>query len=385
MKRFWKKLIGKIVGVFPVSECLIVFESEGDMADNSYALYEYMISNPRYDNYKYVWIVQDTHQDIRKKTKYIGKSGIFNCIKRIYYLSICSFYIYDHNNFFDQGCVYKKENQKIVNLWHGCGIKAAPYAKEKSNIDYLISTGYFFSDELSKVFGISKNKIFPVGYPRTDCFYKQMREQQKVEQEKLSRYKKVILWMPTFRRTSNKKLDEIYFNSYTGLPIITSEKDLLELDKFLAENNCICIFKIHHLQAQLPAFQRDFVNIKILKDFDIRRMGVQLYEYVMLTDALITDYSSVATDYMLLDRPILYTIDDYDAYKKSRGFCFENAIEYLAGYKAVNKKEFYSSIKEIIEGKDSYDVERQKVNMLFNDNRDSNHCEKILELIGVGK
>ncbi len=48
--------------------------------------------------------------------------------------------------------------------------------------------------------------------------------------------------------------------------------------------------------------------------------GLQLYEFIHCADALVSDYSSVAIDYLLLDRPLGFTLDDYKEYTQSRGW-----------------------------------------------------------------
>lgn len=306
-----KELIKKILGGFisacvPVDDKLVIFESEGDLSDNSYALYDYMLENHFDERYDFVWFVENTNcQGKPEHTKYVGKKGKINIIKKIYYLSKCKYYIYDHCNYFDGLRVRKKERQMIVDLWHGCGVKSGRFAKEESSADLLLTTGKIFNDALSKILGVKKEKIFSIGYPRTDYFYKPLNAAQIVCRDKFAKYNKVILWMPTFRRSYNKELDEAYFRSDTGMPILVNEEDLEQFDRFLNQMNVLCVLKVHHLQAKLPGFRKAFSNIHIVSDEAVKAQGLQLYQMVALTDCLITDYSSIATDYMLLDRPIL--------------------------------------------------------------------------------
>lgn len=383
MKNIIKILWAKLLSYLTIDQKLIMFESEGDLSDNSYALYEHMLHDEQYASYRFVWIVMNKNHPNFERTKYVGKTGMLETIKRMYFLSKCHYYFYDHYNFFEKGILDKKKNQLVINLWHGCGIKAASYANERSNIDFLISTGDFFNVELSKVFGVEISKVSAVGYPRTDYFYKEIDKKLFNIKNKFNGYKKIFLWMPTFRRCDNKNIDESYFNSYTGLPIVTSEKELAILDRVLTEQNCFCFFKIHHLQAGLPVFKQQFSNILIINDEDIQEEGLQLYEFLLITDALITDYSSIATDFMLLDKPIIYTIDDYEEYNNSRGFCFENTLNYLAGYNVTNSKEFYVAISEIADGKDYYKEDRNEIKNLFNSHCDGHNCERVLQLIGL--
>lgn len=384
MKKNIKKIVGKIIRLLPVDKKMVVFESEGDLSDNSYALYEYMLKQEYDKKFCFVWFVENVHQAPKNKnTKYVGKSGKINTVRKMIYLAKAKYYIYDHCNYFDFYNFKKRDGQVIVNLWHGNGVKSTSYASRSSSADILITTGRIFNEELSKILGVSREKIYSIGYPRTDYFYKRMNKSQIKLTEEFARYNKVFLWMPTFRRSNNAELDEAYFHSYTGLPILMEENELEEFDFFLKEINALCIFKIHHLQAELPAFKKQFTNILIWNDKDIRNMGLQLYQFVVLTDFLITDYSSIATDYMLLNKPIIYTLDDYDEYDAARGFIFDNCMEYFPGEKAFNKEDLFSSINGVVQGHDRYQEERIRINNLFNKYQDGNNCERILSAIGI--
>ena len=384
LKKLFNHALLHFFSLFPIDNSMIVLESESDLSDNAFAFFDYLQNNTESNRYKYVWLVENPTM-LKTKSNYsidlICKNGLQDCIRRMKVLATCKYYIYDHNNLYKGK--RKRKKQIIVNLYHGCGIKYTPSLKVKDDIDYLITTSKFFNNEFSRIFNIGIDRIYSLGYPRTDYFYKAINQEQAFEKKQLSKYDKILFWMPTFRRSSNKELDEDYFASETGLPLLTSNEDLKELDKFLSSRNCLCIFKIHHLQADLNSFKYVYSNIQILTDDDIRNKGMQLYQYLVLTDALITDYSSVATDYMLLDRPILYTIDDYNDFNGSRGFWINNAIDYLPGNKATNKESFYESLNKIIDGMDEYYGERSRINSIFNEYKDGNHCKRIMQLIGI--
>lgn len=80
------------------------------------------------------------------------------------------------------------------------------------------------------------------------------------------------------------------------------------------------IIKIHHLQKTDVLSKINMSNIIYLEDYDLNLKNIQLYELVGQTDALITDYSSIMFDYMLIDKPIAYFINDLENYKKIEAF-----------------------------------------------------------------
>jgi len=52
----------------------------------------------------------------------------------------------------------------------------------------------------------------------------------------------------------------------------------------------------------------------------LEKKQIKLYELIGISDGLLSDYSSVAVDYLLLDRPLGYVLADYNIYKEKRGF-----------------------------------------------------------------
>ena len=105
----------------PIQENLIVMESEGDLSDNAYALYDYMKENGYLKKYQVVWLVDDVKTASKNKwlnTKFATKNA-YDAIdrERDKALSTCKWYIYDHCNVFSE--LEKRPEQLIFNLWHG--------------------------------------------------------------------------------------------------------------------------------------------------------------------------------------------------------------------------------------------------------------------------
>lgn len=69
-------------------------------------------------------------------------------------------------------------------------------------------------------------------------------------------------------------------------------------------------------------------------------------------DGLISDYSSIAVDYMLLDRPLGYVLTDLESYRNTRGFVFENPEAYMPGEKIYNLEDLKDYFSHIAVGED---------------------------------
>ena len=107
-----------------------------------------------------------------------------------------------------------------------------------------------------------------------------------------------------------------------------------------------------------------------------------MYMFIALTDALISDYSSVAVDYLIVDRPIAFTLDDYEAYKKTRGFVFENPLIYMPGHHLYTFDDLEHFLLDVSMGLDPYKEQRAQVSLKAICLSD-NYCQSILKRIGI--
>ena len=98
------------------------------------------------------------------------------------------------------------------------------------------------------------------------------------------------------------------------------------------------------------------------------------------TDALITDYSGIAFEFMLLNRPIGYVVSDMQMY--TRGFAVNNPLDYMPGNKIRHLDDMLIYIKDVAESIDRYKAERTKlIKQLFQGNAYENGAKKLIEYI----
>jgi CDP-glycerol glycerophosphotransferase (TagB/SpsB family) len=133
----------------------------------------------------------------------------------------------------------------------------------------------------------------------------------------------------------------------------------------------------------MPVFKQKFSNIKIVRDEELADNGIQLYQFIPHTDALVTDYSSISADYMLLNKPMIYILDDYDEYRKSRGIYSENVLELMPGYHVFNLEELKEAIIEICRGVDKYKNKRNELLPKFHTYQDGCASKRILDHLGI--
>ena len=99
------------------------------------------------------------------------------------------------------------------------------------------------------------------------------------------------------------------------------------------------------------------------------------------TDALISDYSSAAYDYLHLDKPIAYTMDDAKEYKL--GFIVEDPFSLMAGHIIYNQKDFMKFIEDVLEEKDPYKFERKNLYDRVFKFHDGDSSKRIVEFLEI--
>ena len=188
--------------------------------------------------------------------------------------------------------------------------------------------------------------------------------------------------MPTFRQSKNGRFNAGgIVSSETMLPILSEFKCLKEFDEYLKSNGVFLVVKVH----PLAKFKNivDLQNIRILTNEDIVSKGVKLYEFVKDFDALVTDYSSIYFDYMLLDRPIGFTLDDYETYADKRGFVVDNVLDFMPGHHLYTVSDMENFINDVVKGKDVYKSERQALLPKVCNYSDGNNCKRLAEEVGI--
>ena len=189
------------------------------------------------------------------------------------------------------------------------------------------------SDEMANVFTeafhLPSDAIIRTGVPRTDLFFDK-KEQEKKKQYLLSRYtelnnKKVILYAPTFR---DNELDQFQLKLDIDLMYQELGKDYVLLVKLHP-----AIINKTYYNEQYPGFVYDFSDYK------------NVNELLLITDFLITDYSSIPFEFALLERPMIFYPYDLESYEKERGI-WKEYEQLVPGPIVFTTKDIITLIKE---------------------------------------
>ena len=189
--------------------------------------------------------------------------------------------------------------------------------------------------------------------------------------------------MPTFRQSASEYISSASLDSETGFPILYTPEMVNELNEFLEEKKIHLCIKLHPLQLRDKIMDVDLSNIHLMTNDDLENMNVQLYEIINHFDALLTDYSSVSFDYLYLDRPIGYTLDDLEEYRNTRGFPMENPLDYMPGHHIYTYDDLVRFIADISTEKDEYASERDRVRKEVGMPEGGKCCQQLLEFLGI--
>lgn len=381
LKKITYIILYSLFRLLPLKSKIIVFASERDYCDNSWALYQYIHS--KYSNYQFVWVtLKRKKYNNDKRTKFIYHPYSFTLLSA-WYIARAKYIFYTHGLGND---LKIRKNQMVMNLWHGIAIKGTKCETLSSTppFTHLIYLGEMNKKAQAQFLSCDEKYLVPLGYPRNDILLNNRDKGYNNPFVPKGFNGKVVIWMPTYRKSPNKFLSEDNCETNTGLPLFDSVHALKQLDDFLESINVFVITKIHHLQALNDVFQLKFKNIIFVTDDNLVDKGLQLYQILGKSDALLTDYSSVSIDYLLVDKPMGFIIDDLEEYEKGRGkFQFENVKEVLAGIHIYNIKELHSFLIEISKNIDSTRSMREKIIGSMITYQDNESCERICRFCGI--
>lgn len=233
-----------------------------------------------------------------------------------------------------------------VNLWHGVGLKRIDFNTTSGPLadrfihkkfkevffhpesfrkpDWLLTSAPFQTSMFAKAFRISETKCLELGYPRNVILNKSKEDiisfVRKYEPESTSsiieettRFSKTYIYMPTWRDSQRE--------------IFIQGMDLEKLNDVLSAKGELLLLK-PHANTIVTGRINGLSNIRLIDS------KTDVYPILPFTDTLITDYSSILYDYLLMDgKNVILYLYDYEEYVQERDFYYpfdENVIGSVA-------------------------------------------------------
>lgn len=352
----------------PVNENMIIMESGGDYTDNVRVFYDYMIRNKLNEKYKIVWVVRNPM--VYKKEKnvtFVARRGKIIKFRLDYYAAVSKFFVFSHPYWLKTW----RPEQIVIHTTHSAAmLKAAKKNKCKYSNVALVCSEYV-KEIRSEIFKLELDELLLLGMPRLDLMYEHMDCVGKLFPQR--KYRKFILVMETFKQSVGWK-DSTCGENY-AINVINNKEQIMELDRFLDTMDSILVVKIHHLQDLSFLKRVQLRNVLYITDKELATYNIQVNQLLENADVLLTDYSSVFYDYLLVDRPIGFLLGDIEQY--SRGFIMENPFEEMPGEKIRTVKELISFLMMSISGEDRYTEERKEIRDKVFEYQDNKNCERL--------
>ena len=348
--------------LFPIKRNRIIFMSYyGKHTNcNPFAIYEEIKKNNL--PFECIWV---------DNSKALGdKSVKHRSIAFYYYIRTSRFLVFNARPNFD---IKKRKFQRYIQTWHSSlGFKMIEKDAEKTldkkyvkkakkdstYIDLLISGCKYRTECFKRNFWYG-GEIAEVGTPRNDVLFSQEKDMIANNTKKklgIQENTKVVLFAPTFRNS-----DDISYVTSLDVNMLLSELE----SKF--SGNWTLVYRLHPNVKLNKNILKGAINVSDYKD---------MQALLLMSDILLTDYSSVMFDFMLLERPIFLYAPDYEQYvSKERNVYFE--INELPFDLCITNDNLMSAISTF-----NYEDYNKKVK-LFNDKIGTFECgvasQKIIE------
>ena len=321
-----------LCSIFPIQQKKIVFSAfeGGGYACNPKYIAEELIRRMHKNNrnYELIWLVNDLNKKFPKEIHAV-KNDLLN---RAYHLSTAKIWIDNARKNFG---TRKRQGQFYMQTWHGLAIKPVGRMRGRSFskmaeivtrydaklIDCFLCDSKFAIENFRKSF--YNEPLFKIGLPRCDILVNGIDRQRKIIRQRLnlSQDVKLMLYAPTFRGGTQSQIRDVFQEESTlNFKMLNSAL----MKKFGG--------KWHILLRLHP--QLALRNNKMNVSYEFKNLCTDISfeddisEYLAAVDSVLTDYSSVVFDAMVMKIPIFIYADDLDDYIKERGKLIRNIYEY---------------------------------------------------------
>ena len=293
---------------------LLLFVSFGGRRfdDSPKVIYKELLKDKRFDGYKLVWAFNNPEEYVIER----GEKVKTDTLK--YFVTALKARVWVTNSTVERGLSFKGRNTLFFNTWHGTPLKkmgsdivsnnTSFKGRSKFDVDFFTVQGDYEAEIFMRVFRIRQEAIAKIGLPRNDIYMNYTEEYAEKLRRKLNipPRKKVILYAPTFREYESEHGRERVLN----VPITLSK-----WEEILGEEY-VLLFRAHYEVAK----SMSIIDNAFVKDMSLYP---QLDDLMIISDILVSDYSSIFFDYSIMHKPMLTFCYDYDRYAKERGMYFD--------------------------------------------------------------
>jgi len=237
---------------------------------------------------------------------------------------------------------------------------------------------------MGNVFRAKYENIHITGQPRTDMIWDRVKLETAKKLLNTNEYKKIVFYFPTYKEC-NIHIERQVGHKYENI-FYMDDYNENSFCKMLEENNVLFVMKPHPFDEEfyrnnmqtLPQSKK----FKILFTEDFAKNNLSIYNILSYSDTIIADFSSIALDYLILNKPVLYLDNLSDDYARHGGMILDDNYEFLMpGYKVKTYSELENQIINILNGNDCCKERRNMVLPLLHKYTDNKSAERIYNIM----
>lgn len=269
---------------------------------------------------------------------------------------------------------YAVRSQKLVCLEYFASFKsdygdvAFNYLPKRWSL--VCSTSMFDSAIKSAAFAIPFCCFQPLGLARNDYLFRKSPKENCIKEwiymKTGKEFTKIVIYAPTFRDYEKYSTEKRNLWGY---------HDNSNINRILEENNAIVIAKMHSWQ-NIDVIMGECANVIYFEP----TFEYTIYDLMTISDVLITDYSSIGLDFLLINKPVIYNLYDKDKYFKTRGMCIEPIDEICGGEIVEDERSLAESIQRCLNNGYKF-CGAERVREMYFKYKDGNSCERIYEFL----
>lgn len=375
-------LVRSALKVLPLRQDVLLFESLPELSGTPRMVYNELRRRGFGRKYRMIWAV-DAAFAVPKgfdALPFYGKTGLLAKI-RAEIVRARAKVIVDDNRFVQK----LKPGTYRLHGQHGGILKYCHwYYTTMGDVDCCLTLSENLLDAERKAFAGHPPRFVHLGYPANDPLFDKVDLYALGFWERLTgqrkRYAKIIGWMPTYRQ---HRIDNGLNPGTTvfpfGVPLLRTEGDFRHLNDLLRRENILLAIQMHHAQAD--NFLRGvFSNIVLVDPALKTELDISNACMMQGFDALVTDYSGVYHEFVMLDRPIAITLDDYETYSKNPGFALD-FFDWIKGEYLKTAADLERFVENVARGRDVAREERRSSLRRMHNHLDNQSTKRVTDLI----
>ena len=354
--------------------------------DNSRALFEWYLSHR--PSQKVMWLTKSrsVYDELRMKKIPVAMMDTIEGLKAAHQAKL-GFYT---NRALDL-VLYEDllpKDLKLVFLSHGQSVKNSRLTVKKGinnrfkndivntgkQVYKAVTSSPWMASIQAKSQGLDEDKYLAVGFPRNDWMFNIPDRDRMIWNRFIDGhlYDKVVLYAPTWRMHGEPT--KIFpFDDF----------DPESLASFLAEHRILLLLRPHIKELHLTHNLKT-VNTLMQASSNVRLATVEEFfdanALLPFVDLLISDYSSIYHDFLLLDRPVAFIPYDFHQFDAENGFKYPY-FEYLPGPSMYDQKDLISVLTDLIRNKDPFAQSRNTLRNKLYAHLDGNACERLASIL----